>query len=271
MTKTLEAEYPKVVEGFSKIGADVRIGYPRWGDHIVRVSVQRRRTGERHRMFSIHVPGTASKLSVLDVQPEQRHLLLEARDFWRPLGKSLMLCGHDERNWFVAAIPEKAHATTVEEAKDALLPKAVKDALGTAHFPRFLHHTRRNRVFKRQGEWFFLPRPDMTVKPVALNEPIRRGAARPHMCQEVYRLGGERVKFHPIHAPNGIMEGEFVALSFKKRQDTGWQNRYVDMKVFVRGTVTHPDHRTLTLPFWHEVIQNREVESRAMRNVAFVD
>jgi hypothetical protein len=41
--------------------------------------------------------------------------------------------------------------------------------------------------------------------------------------------------------------------------------------VYVRGRVRHPDHRTVTLHGWHCVLMNTEGESRAMRNVAFLD
>ena len=47
------------------------------------------------------------ELEVLDVQPGQRHLLLLVRE---PNGrreeKHKFLCGHDERDWFAAAVPE---------------------------------------------------------------------------------------------------------------------------------------------------------------------
>jgi len=55
-------------------------------------------------------PGAEAEIAVLDVQPADRHLLLlvrEGRD------KSKFLCGHDERHWFVAGIPEKASVGTV--------------------------------------------------------------------------------------------------------------------------------------------------------------
>src|SRR3712207_8814464 len=54
---------------------------------------------------------------------------------------------------------------------------------------------RRNEAFVRQGEWFFIPAPGMGVDEnlILRNEPISRGAgSKPHMCQYVYRSGGER-------------------------------------------------------------------------------
>ena len=44
-----------------------------------------------------------------------------------------------------------------------------------------------------------------------------------------------------------------------------------DMKVYVRGRVRHPDHKTVYLDGWHEVFTNTENESFAVRNVVFLD
>ena len=41
--------------------------------------------------------------------------------------------------------------------------------------------------------------------------------------------------------------------------------------VFARGKVSHSDHATITLPFWHRVLMNTETQSRTMANVAFQD
>ena len=46
-----------------------------------------------------------AKVEVLDVQPSDRHLLILVRENTQ---KHKFLCGHDERHWFVAAIPESA-------------------------------------------------------------------------------------------------------------------------------------------------------------------
>jgi hypothetical protein len=44
-----------------------------------------------------------------------------------------------------------------------------------------------------------------------------------------------------------------------------------DAVVYARGRVRHADHRTITLHGWHRVLMNTEGQSRAMRNVAFLD
>src|SRR4051794_28139782 len=59
----------------------------------------------------------AQEVRVLDVRPKDRHLLLMVRPLDRD-EKQKFLCGHDERHWFVAAVPEKAAVASVAEAKD---------------------------------------------------------------------------------------------------------------------------------------------------------
>ena len=40
---------------------------------------------------------------------------------------------------------------------------------------------------------------------------------------------------------------------------------------YARGEVSHVDHATIILPFWHRVMMNTETQSRTMANVAFLD
>ena len=54
--------------------------------------------------------GADARIEVLDVQPSDRHLLLMVREGDQ---KPKYLCGHDERHWFVAAVPESAPVGTV--------------------------------------------------------------------------------------------------------------------------------------------------------------
>ena len=51
----------------------------------------------------------------------------------------------------------------------------------------------------------------------------------------------------------------------------GWRVMQRNAEVYVRGRVRHADHRTITLHGWHRVLMNTENQSRAMRNVAFLD
>src|SRR3982751_3736588 len=78
------------------------------------VDIQKDRHGE---YFELRVPEMLSQrldVNVLQTERRDRHLLL----FVRPSeGKpARFLCGHDEREWFVAAVP--GGASTVFQAKE---------------------------------------------------------------------------------------------------------------------------------------------------------
>ena len=53
----------------------------------------------------------------------------------------------------------------------------------------------------------------------------------------------------------------------------GWGRRILrrNLGVYVKGRVRHADHATITLHGWHQVVMNTEGQSKAMRNVAFLD
>ena len=63
----------------------------------------------------------------------------------------------------------------------------------------------------------------------------------------------------------------FSRLSDKFRALPGWRTMVRNPHVFVRGTVRHPDHKTIFLEGWHEVLMNTETQAAAMRNVVFLD
>jgi len=125
---------------------------------------------------------------VLDLQPQDRHLLLLARNIesGELIGK--YLCGHDERHWFVAGVGRQA--TSVRTAKEALKPFAVRQAEKSVRSKN--RQRRKNKARQRQGEWFFLPAPQLAAggQIVLRNEPLRRGAGKPHMAEELVRFGG---------------------------------------------------------------------------------
>lgn len=206
---------------------------------------------------------------VLQCEPHDRHLLLLVKT---PEAKDRFLCGHDEREWFVAAVP--GGASSVAQAKLALLPAPVRfaaDAAGLDQSQRFRRH---NRAFIRQGEWFFVPATPWieTPKLILRNEPLRRGGGKPHIVAELFRSGGETV-YVCANRPAGIAEKEYRKLIAEKRaaKHWGWRVMKRNAAVYVRGTVRHSDHATITLRGWHTVWMNTENETRQMANVAFLD
>jgi hypothetical protein len=258
---------------FAKIGARalVRTDARRKVETGVRIDVGHDVEGE---FFDIAViRGVASDLTVIDTQPRLRHLLLMSRD---EDGKHKFLCGHDERTWFVAAVPERLPVSTVRTAFEALKPETVRHMQD--HVVRVKprkRNRRRNKAFIRQGEWFFVPAPAWfraNPKLLLRKEPLRRGAGQAHVCDELIRDGGELV-YVSAKYPQGLTAAEHRRLISRqpKLRNLHWAVQRRNPRVFVRGKVRHADHKTIVLPDWHQVLMNTETESVAMRHVAFID
>jgi hypothetical protein len=201
-----------------------------------------------------------------------RHLLLmsDQND-----GKHKFLCGHDERHWFVAAVPERAAVSSVKTAFEALKPVAVRQLETRLGVKPRKRNRRRNEAFVRQGEWFFVPMPEGTFvneRLVLRHEPIARGTGKPHICEEVVRQGGELVYVSSQH-PQGVTESQRQRLISRrpKLRNLNWVAQRRNPTVLVRGRVRHPDHKTIILNGWHQVLMNTETQSIAMRHVAFID
>jgi hypothetical protein len=259
---------------FSHMGARVRVVVPRnryWlSSHrpasrrpAFGIDIQADARGE---YFAIEVPPAEDvEIETLEVRPDMRHLLLLVR---RP-GFRKYLCGYDERHWFVAGV-QSASVVSVVSAMEALRPPGltevverrvrVKDRL-----------RRRNEAFVRQGEWFFLPQPQF-VAPESLilrHEPLSRGnGGKPHWCEEVYRDGGVPVYVCSQH-PTGLSFDDYNDLVKRQPEARHWNWRLMrrDAQVYARGRISHPDHKTVVLPFWHRVLMNDEHR----RGVVFLD
>jgi hypothetical protein len=271
-TNLIKAKFEKL-GARAKIRPLVRNRRPSSTGQVV-IDVQQDRQGE---FFDIQADNTAD-VEVLDVQPRDRHLLLMVRQAaerpHQPDIKDKFLCGHDERHWFVAGVPEQASVSSVVTAKEALKPDAARSRERGKKGKRQKRLRRKTEVFIRQGEWFFIPVPEVRVneKLILTHEPIRRGSGKPHMCGELYRDGGTTVYVCFQH-PNGLTVGEYRKLLKEnpKAAKWGWRAMTRDPMVFVRGRITHADHATIRLNGWHRVEMNTENKSRAMASVAFLD
>lgn len=227
-----------------------------------RLGITRDRRGRE--VFTLQRP-PGCRVEVIDLRPNDRHLLLLTR---MGAEKARFLCGHDERHYFVAAVPEPV--STVEQAKEALKPPEAR----RARLRRRERGRRRTPAYQRQGEWFFLPAPgfDPAGTPVHRDEPISRGGGRPHVCEELCRTGGETVYVHRLHAPGGLAEEEYrQRVRANPQLRRGWSPMRRDATVYVRGKVTHPDHATIRLPGWHRLLPNTESRAPGARQVAFLD
>ena len=92
------------------------------------------------------------------------------------------------------------------------------------------------------------------------------------MVAEIFRTGGETVYVCPQH-PNGLTPAEYndVLKGNPSAARWGWRVMARNSAVYARGAVSHADHATITLPFWHRVMMNTETQSWTMRLVAFLD
>lgn len=201
-------------------------------------------------------------LVVQHVDTRSRHLLVYGteRNATRA-AVSRFLCGHDERHWFVAGIGDPV--TTVREAKLSLAPAAIRDAVARERH----RERRRNAVFTRQGEWFFVPATLPVLdwrSPIHRNEPITRGRGKSHWCEELVRHGGVTVR---LHAGRELGEAEFAKL-IAKNPKLSYRTMTRDAVVYVRGRIRHDDHATVRLRDWHRVYLNSEFSTG---RVAFYD
>ncbi|MEM7602781.1 MAG: hypothetical protein AAF357_15370 [Verrucomicrobiota bacterium] len=207
---------------------------------------------------------------VLQARPKEQHLLLMLRED-RDSRIDRFLCGHDEREWFVAAVPDRV--STVADALESLKPYAVRIAQARLGLKRKLHQKRKNKAFIRQGEWFFLPTEVQVEAMTVLRwEPVARSGGKPHMVEFLVRTGGQLVYFCQRH-PRMLTETAYHRFLARnpKAKSWKWDVRRVSPRVYAKGQIRHPDHKTVTLDQWHEVLMNTENQSETMRHVAFID
>ncbi len=268
-----------IQSGFKQVGARAIVGPVRLPHRLrssgqVIIDIGNDRRGE---YFDIQATDDADAV-VLDIQPQDRHLLfmvrLPAFRHGLPQAKHKFLCGHDERHWFVAGVPDSVAVSTVMTAREALKPALVRALERGQKGRQKKRHGRRTEAFVRQGEWFFIPAPDVTAdeRLVLRKEPLRRGRGKPHLCEFLYRLGGTTV-YVCRQYPNGLTEEERRRLLQRNPQAVkfNWTTMQRDPVVFVRGKVSHADHATILLNGWHRVEMNTENQSPAAASVAFLD
>ena len=217
-------------------------------------------TDKRGSVFDIAQASAAPELVVLQTRPKERHLLLYSRDGQR------FLCGHDERDWFVAAVPRRV--STVRDAKFALMPEGVWER--ARRLPPSATGKRKNGVFTRQGEWFFVPvEREFPEELIHRNEPLQRTAwSKPHVCEELCRENGELV-----YVVRGAV---YTQEKFRRRKAEdkrfarwGVETRVRNPDIYVRGYVRHADHATIHLEGWHHVYINAELTVGS--SVAYLD
>jgi len=268
-----------VQKKFEAMGARVKVTHviDRWRRPTgFRIDVGTDRKGE---YFDLALGENPVELEVVDCRPRDRHLLLlvksgeSAQVLADRSNWSKLLCGHDERHWFVAGVDPAA--ANVARAKDLLKPEGVTASE--------LHHKvntrdrgrRKNAAFVRQGEWFFVPVLNLSVDEglILYKEPLRRGfGSKPHVVDRIYRRGGVTV-YVCSRFPDGLTQRQYRELLRDEPQAKKllWQVMSRDPEVFARGHVRHPDHKSVVLNDWHRVFVSDEKASGGMANNAFLD
>jgi hypothetical protein len=207
-----------IVRQFEAIGARARV-------NVTGLRFEIDLTADRYGdLYELRIPLDGSAIvRVPDVERHERQLLLAASSPVHGWSQKF-LCGHDEFHWFVAALPRKPEADNVHEAFEALKPRQVLLEQERKRVRRRKKQRRRTTAYLRQGEWFFVPRPNLAVTPrnVRHNEVLVRDGGTPHMVEWLYRPPGQNA-------------------------------------LFARGLISHPDHRALHLENWYQVFRNMEV------------
>ena len=268
---------------FTEMGARLKLrrqaqprGRFRWRSPTrpVRIDVLSDKKGEYFDFFfSWDFDPEETQVQVLDVQPKDRHLLmmLKTKVGNNAFDKDKILCGHDERHWFAAGVPQSS--STVNTAIELLKPPEIREAQARRGGKRKNRNKRKNDTFLRQGEWFFIPQIGMAVPDdlVLHNEPLSRGrGSKPHNMEFCHRSGGTTVYVSHKH-PTGITQEQYNRLSHKEKNGQGWQVMVRDAGVYAKGRISHADHATIVLPCWHQVHMNTESNSPSGRVVAFLD
>jgi hypothetical protein len=275
----------EIANHFAAIGArveitplrsrDRRIGRQwmtrRMSDTAMLVDVNR---DSREECFTVTHHSDAD-VDIIDVNVPMRHLLLTTKPKDHP-ARRMFLCGRDESHWFVAAIPDArttSDVRTVTDAMNALKPEAVWESIRLHNLPESQWNLRHTKAFIRQGEWFFIPRPQQSERGNSLRkrEPLSRGVgSQMHWCEEMLRVGGETV-WVSERFPNGLNNDQINRLAKELRKSLFWRRMRRNGNAFARGWVRHRDHATIHLAGWHEVAMNTESRASAMRHVVFLD
>lgn len=228
------------------------------------------RSDRRGEFFEITIDEREkNEFEVVALKRDARHLVLLERQ--ADGAKNKFLCGHDERHWFVCAVPGRS-VTTVETAMESLQPLALRRQIARQMKRIKNRFTRRNEIFRRQGEWFFIP----TLRPWGIyrrNEPLSRGAgSKPHVCEEALWNAGFPLMICPMY-PNGVQLSQYerILKHNPKAKRWDWVRRQANGAFFARGKVRHADHKTIVLDGWHQVLMNTEGDALGAGSVIFLD
>lgn len=232
---------------------------------IVMLDIARPDRRARHERFRLYLGAKGNRVEVEHLDPRMRQLVLliheprrsyevfvpkhagKPQRFVRAVkygwfveqttdeNKRHFLAGMDESHLFVAQLPRPA--TTVWRAHLALRGDAVRVAEKGALEPTV-----------RQGEWFLVDLP-------------------PQEARELAALAGKSLA--PIQRSRGIAEAGRIPRA--GRQHVADEVLVVNDRVYVRGSIRHPDHATVTFRTWRRAVPNTETVAVQPRGVLWVD
>ena len=242
----------KLERAFSKMKAELQIKRTktvqtrRRGRVIVTPTRESYTVDVKNGKFIFDLQNSNAKVSIQEADPENKHILVNVQNDnvlvtkdgveHKNVTTDKWLCGHDERDWFVASVT----GSTIWEAKQNLKPVEVRQkevGLKTKEKQK-----RKNKAFLRQGEWFFVPDPLFKASEgfILKDEPMSRpGGGKPHIVEEVVRSGGHTVYFDGISV---LTPKEYEKVD--KVNKLRFRQRTADAAVYGRGYVKHPDHKT---------------------------
>jgi hypothetical protein len=185
----------------------------------------------------IMYPGKETKIEVLNlntkfsqlilkVQEPERVMKVERTVYRHKLGKYITVTNkiknNAEERYFLLGKDEGHLFVAQLTKKDNTVEQAHKSL-----FPYQLR-TQKKSSYIRQGEWFFLSAKSGGVRPYRWGREttdfgLKIGTGRAHVAEEFMTGNGRR----------GLIG-------------------------FARGTITHPEHKTITLKHWHRIYVNNE-------------
>ena len=252
---------------FSRMGAEVRFGEPDRRRKQVKTTIDIVEDKKRGEHFVIR-PMPGDEAVVVNIDAKGRHMLVNLKD--EKGVNTKILCGHDERHWFAAQVPNEG-VGTVKQAMEALKPVDAHNSQVDAGVKPKNRNKRKNRGFQRQGEFFFV-KSAITVDPmlVLTDEPLRmsgRTGGKPHMAQYLYRTGGETM--YVVSTRLEPLTERGYRKEVRRNPDAMLLRTWVGNPiVYAKGTIKHADHATLKLDGWHKVSVNSEVRGAS---VVFLD
>jgi hypothetical protein len=193
--------------------------------------------------YIIIYPGVDTNIEVLDVNKDFKQLILMIQEPERELKVERRVFRHKLGKWVIVTNkikndPEIRHFLIGKDEGHLFVAQLNKNVLTVqqAHKSMMPSKLRKKPAtyYKRQGEWFFVPVNSFHIDEYdkVISNGLTVGTGRAHFAES-----------YVVH--KGIE--------------------------YVKGTITHPDHKTLLLKDWHRVYSNNENRKQLTRGLKWID